>query len=222
MATANTSAPRYASSSSASSSSLSGSDALCTAFARKCSSSSGAWIDPASLPEHTCYLSQMKGNAPDYVKQLNYNTYCSYGVGDKDSFGYAVGQSVKFTDVDIDRKREKHGRLEATTVAEVLVTKNMLNGAGMLHGGCVAYLIDNTPLVVLGIVNNVNGVGVTQAMNIVFHSPAPLGTRLKIISTSVALGGRIMTARCEIMNSNSGRVVASAFVNKMQPLPSRM
>jgi acyl-coenzyme A thioesterase 13 len=70
----------------------------------------------------------------------------------------------------------------------------MLNGAGMLHGGCVAYLIDkyvlvmlsqsllmttlnsccSTPLVVIGIIHDVNGVGVTQAMNVLFHAPAPL------------------------------------------------
>ncbi len=75
----------------------------------------------------------------------------------------------------------------------------MLNGAGMLHGGCVAYLIDkyvyiypglktntdlnfklhsqysccSTPLVVLGLIRSVNGVGVTQSMNVHFHAPAP-------------------------------------------------
>lgn len=81
---------------------------------------------------------------------------------------------------------------------------DMLNGAGMLHGGCVAYLIDkcvwsslslflqvtapipcsrssvymysccSTPLVVLGLTTGTNGVGVTQALNILFHAPAPL------------------------------------------------
>lgn len=112
----------------------------------------------------------------------------------------------------------------------------MLNGAGMLHGGCVAYLIDkwalnyraihesdtylrhsccSTPLVVLGLVNHVNGVGVTQSMSIFFHAPAPMwaslieirvlhshyhysGTSLRIISTSIALGGRVMSSRCEV------------------------
>ena len=71
----------------------------------------------------------------------------------------------------------------------------MLNGAGMLHGGCLAYIVDkyvqlitllertnnlsptsccSTPLVVLGLIQNVNGVGVTQSMNVLFHAPAPL------------------------------------------------
>lgn len=153
------------------------------------------------------------------MKQLNSNTYFSYGVGDEDSFGYRVGKAVNFVEVNVDRKHERHDRLVSTTVAELLVTKDMLNGAGMLHGGCVAYLVDNccsTPLVVLGLIQSVNGVGVTQAMNVLFHSPASLGTRLRIISTSIALGGRVMTSRCEIVDKDSGRMIASAFLNKMQ------
>lgn len=148
-----------------------------------------------------------------------------YGVGEEDCFGYKVGKSVRFTEVNVNRKLEKQGRLEATTVAEVEVTKHMLNGAGMLHGGCVAYLIDNccsTPLVVLGLIQSVNGVGVTQSMNVLFHSPAPLGTCLRIVSTSIALGGRVMSSRCEILDKDTGRVVASAFLSKMQPASSKL
>ncbi|KAH9474906.1 hypothetical protein JR316_0013374 [Psilocybe cubensis] len=100
-----------------------------------------AWVDPASLPHHG-HASYIGGNAPDYVKQLNYNTFMTYGVGEEGSFGFKVGKSVKFTDVNVNRKMERQGRLEATTTAEIEVTKHMLNGAGMLHGGCVAYLID--------------------------------------------------------------------------------
>ncbi|KAE9406608.1 hypothetical protein BT96DRAFT_987445 [Gymnopus androsaceus JB14] len=182
---------------------------------------SKVWIDPASLPNQGD-ISCVSGNAPDYVKQLNYNTYHSYGVGGEDSFGHKVGKEVKFIDVSIDRKLERQGRLEAMTTAEVIVNKYMLNGAGMLHGGCLAYLIDNTPLVVLGLVQNVNGVGVTQAMNVLFHSPAPLGTCLRIVSTSVSLGGRVMTSRCEILDKKTGRAIASAFLNKMQPNSTKL
>ncbi|KAF8635674.1 hypothetical protein AX15_000300 [Amanita polypyramis BW_CC] len=183
-----------------------------------------AWVDPAALPNYGD-ISTVGGNAPDYVKQLNNNTYMSYGVGGEDCFGHKVGKAVKFTRVNMERNLERQGRLSATTVAEVEVTKYMLNGAGMLHGGCVAYLIDNccsTPLVVLGIIHDANGVGVTQAMNVLFHAPAPLGTRLTITSTSIALGGRVMSSRCEIVDKDSGRVIASAFLNKMQPMSTRL
>ena len=84
----------------------------------------------------------------------------SYGVGETDSFGYKVGRSVKFIEVNVSRKIERNERLEAVTIAEMEVakrqftclsfhfthakslSKDMLNGAGMLHGGCIAYLID--------------------------------------------------------------------------------
>ena len=81
-----------------------------------------AWVDPASLP-HCHHESPIKGNAPDYVKQLNYNTFMSYGVGEEDSFGYTVGNAVRFVEVNVNKKLERQGRLEATTIAEIVVTK---------------------------------------------------------------------------------------------------
>jgi acyl-coenzyme A thioesterase 13 len=77
------------------------------------------------LPHHGD-ISSIGGNAPDYVKQLNYNTFHSYGVGDEDCFAHNVGKTVKFVQVNINRKLERQGRLEATTVAEVVVTKGMM------------------------------------------------------------------------------------------------
>lgn len=84
--------------------------------------SSKAWVDPASLPNHH-HVSFIGGNTPDYVKQLNYNTFMCYGVGEEDCFGYKVGKAVKFTKVNVNRKLERQGRLEATTIAELEVTK---------------------------------------------------------------------------------------------------
>jgi acyl-coenzyme A thioesterase 13 len=122
-------------------------------------SQSKAWVEPSSLPDYGVDPSSISGNVTDYVKQLNSNTYLSYGVGDEDCFGHRVGTAVKFVQVNVDRRIERQDRLESTTVAELIVTKSefiaalhsdnetlatadMLNGAGMLHGGCVAYLID--------------------------------------------------------------------------------
>ncbi|KIK96909.1 hypothetical protein PAXRUDRAFT_268593 [Paxillus rubicundulus Ve08.2h10] len=182
------------------------------------------WVDPASLSD--CGdASQIQGNVSPRVKQLILNTFITYGAGDEQCFGHSVAKAVKFVDISAYESKEKHGRMEAITTAEVVVNKSMLNGAGMLHGGCIAFLIDNccsTPLVALGLIQNVNGVGVTQAMNVLFHSPAPAGTSLQIISTSIAMGGRIMSARCEVINKQTGSVVASAYLNKMQPTISKL
>jgi acyl-coenzyme A thioesterase 13 len=182
-----------------------------------------AWVDPATLSN--CEdASQIQGNVSLRVKQLILNTFIAYGAGDEQCFGHAIAKAVKFVDVSAYKSSIKH-RMEAITVAEVVVTKSMLNGAGMMHGGCIAFLIDNccsSPLVALGLIQNVNGVGVTQAMNVLYHSPAPLGACLQIISTSIAMGSRVMSARCEIINKQTGSVVASAYLNKMQPAISKL
>jgi acyl-coenzyme A thioesterase 13 len=91
------------------------------------------WVDPASLPNHGD-ISDIGGNAPDYIKQLNFNTYISYGVGNEDTFGYKVGKSVRFVDMSIHRNKGRNGRLEATTVAEIMVTKGVF-GSHFLLGG---------------------------------------------------------------------------------------
>ena len=80
------------------------------------------WVDPASLP-YCGDISSITGNAPDYVKQLIYNTYITYGVGNDDCFGSKVGRAVKFVEVNIRRKQDRKDRLEATVVAELEVTK---------------------------------------------------------------------------------------------------
>jgi acyl-coenzyme A thioesterase 13 len=122
------------------------------------------WVDPASLPDHGD-ITNVAGNAPTYVKQLTSNTLASYGVGNDDCFAQAVGKSIMFVEVNVNKNAERQGRLEAITIADVVVSKSeivslsqplgisltrrvsvlfldMLNGAGMLHGGCIAYLID--------------------------------------------------------------------------------
>ena len=78
-----------------------------------------AWIDPASLPQYG-EVNSIAGNASDEVKQLTSNTLGSYGIGEPDNFAYSVGKKIKLVRVDLDRR---DNRLEATTVAEVVVTR---------------------------------------------------------------------------------------------------
>ena len=82
-------------------------------------SSNKAWVEPASLPKYG-EASEIKGNAPDRVKQLTYNTLGAYGVGDEECFAYHVGRDIKITDVNIVQKSEK---LEAEVISEVVVSK---------------------------------------------------------------------------------------------------
>ena len=80
-----------------------------------------AWVDPASLPNYGD-ASKIAGNASAYVKQLTSNTLGAYGVGDQDSFAYSVGRKIQLIEINVDTKGDKR---EATTVAEVPVTKGM-------------------------------------------------------------------------------------------------
>ncbi|KAF9781341.1 HotDog domain-containing protein [Thelephora terrestris] len=167
--------------------------------------------------------SLIRGNAPASTKRLLKNVFDAYGVGKEGCFASFVGQSVRLVEVNAKgyyQPLEPVGPKEASTVAEVAVSPEMLNGAGILHGGCIAYLIDicgSTPLVVLGHVLGKNGLGVTQNMNVSYHAPVSLGATIEIVSHSVTMGSRVMSSRCEIIEKTSGRIVASATVTKMQP-----
>jgi len=96
-------------------------------------------VDPTTLPNHGD-VSSVRGNAPTYIKQLIYNTYIAYGVGDsQDCFGHGVGRAVRFVEMDVGRGLtfeggdqggnaldfggKTQGRMEARTVAEVEVTR---------------------------------------------------------------------------------------------------
>ena len=60
----------------------------------------------------------------------------AYGVGEQDSFGYRVGKAVRFVEVNVNKKLERQGRLESTTIAEIMVTK------GGLLGGLYSHFMD--------------------------------------------------------------------------------
>jgi len=182
---------------------------------------STAWVDPEQLPT-VGDAGSIVGNAPDHVKQVTLNTFHGYGVGPKDCFGASVGGKIKIVEVNLETRGN---RQEASAVCEVTVTADMLNSAGVMHGGCVGYLVDlcaAVPLVALGVAKKSNGAGVTQALNILFHAPASIDACLRITSNSVTLGGRLMTSRCEITDKASGRAIASAFLSKMQPVITKL
>lgn len=87
------------------------------------SSSRRFWVIPEELPDSTSIISETAGNVSDYIKRLNVNTFAAYGVGSDDCFAHEVGRKVKFTNVDVDKKGKREGRVESTTIAEVVVDK---------------------------------------------------------------------------------------------------
>jgi acyl-coenzyme A thioesterase 13 len=124
-------------------------------------------------------------------------------------FGESVGKKIRITDVSV----EPFGRgRKATVVCELTVVRDMLNGGLILHGGCSAYLIDvcsSLPLVAASDGKHWVTGGLSQSLNINYHSPAFEGTRLRIVSTSLNIGKRSATSRCEVWDKDKGVLVSS-------------
>jgi acyl-coenzyme A thioesterase 13 len=122
-------------------------------------------------------------------------------------------------------KAEEPDKLEGRTVFEVIADEDMTNElVGTTHGGCLAMMIEicsPTPIYVLRASTGAHGVyGVQQSLNIVFHSPVVPGDKLHIVSTTLALGSRARSGRCEVWNVTRHRLVASAVYINMVPSES--
>jgi len=91
----------------------------------------------------------------------------------------------------------------------------MLNPGGSMHGGCAAFLIDAcTTLVFLAASRSA---GVSASMDVVYHAPAALGAKLRIVNTAIAVGARIMSARSEIWDDTTKRLCVTGIHVKMEP-----
>ncbi|KAK0243384.1 hypothetical protein EDD85DRAFT_926253 [Armillaria nabsnona] len=144
-----------------------------------------------SLPVATHIdVSTIKGNISDEEKQLGANIFSYF----------------------VNSREESYG-------AEV----DMCNVFGTLHGACAAYIVDPcsvSSLVVLGAAIGADGTGVSQSLNVIWHQPAKMGTKLRVVSTSVFIHGRIRTARCELWDKERDKLYVSAIhttVNNTRP-----
>ncbi|KAJ7290642.1 HotDog domain-containing protein [Mycena rebaudengoi] len=133
-------------------------------------------------------------------------------------FGDSIIQGLVVTHASVEKKADEPLKTEGKVICELVVTEDMLNGGGNVHGGCSAYLIDMCSTLVLMACGQY--VHVSQSLNIVYHSPATLGEKLRIINTTMTIGRRTMTTRTEIWNATKHRLVASGVHIKMAPSPS--
>ncbi|KAJ7223056.1 HotDog domain-containing protein [Mycena pura] len=163
------------------------------------------------------------GNVDDHTKQAFSDLPALFGSrrkGGRVNFGDDIFARIVVTHASVDNKAEEPLKQEGRVVCEIVVTEDMLNGGGNLHGGCSAYLIDNCSSLSLMIVQP--GPNVSQSLNIVYHSPATLGDKLRIVNTSIAIGARALSARAEIWNVTKHRLVASGVHIKMQPSTAKL
>ncbi|KAJ7173076.1 HotDog domain-containing protein [Mycena crocata] len=135
----------------------------------------------------------------------------------KSTFGASIVERLLITHASVEQKPEEPSKQEGRVVCELTVTEEMLNGAGTIHGGCSALIIDvGSSLALMALTR---GMHVSQSLNIVYHSPAAL---LRIINTTMTVGARAMSVRTEIWNTTHHRMVASAVHVKMKPSLSKL
>jgi len=170
-------------------------------------------------------ISHISGNVPDEVKRFVGIPAIVFKSRvpevSKPIFGESVTNRLLITEISVVPKAEEPKRLEGRVVCEITVEEDMLNGAGYIHGGCSAFLIDMcTTLCMLALSMTSSGElfpSVSQSLNVVYHSPAGLGDRLRLVNTTMTLGARAHSARTEIWNLTHRRLVSSGVHIKMQP-----
>ncbi|EMD40337.1 hypothetical protein CERSUDRAFT_79996 [Gelatoporia subvermispora B] len=133
-----------------------------------------------------------------------------------------MGAQSDSVDVSANQQHEQESgtALRGRTICEILVEEGMLNVHRSLAGACAVLLLDIatfSSLFVLSLVSGVDAWGVSTAMNITWHAPAGRGTKLRFVSTTLSLGGRLSAARCEIYDAQSARLLISA-VHTISPL----
>ncbi|PIL28311.1 hypothetical protein GSI_09600 [Ganoderma sinense ZZ0214-1] len=133
-------------------------------------------------------------------------------------FAKGVGSRLELTRVEA-YERPEDGRLHAEVAFEIDMDEDMLNAGGNLHGGCTMFMIDvcSIALLVLGIARDMTVNLVSQAITTVFHAPATVGARLRIVNQTVSFGARTVSVRTEIWDTTNRRLVATAVHNQMSP-----
>ncbi|KAG9028366.1 hypothetical protein FRB95_006548 [Tulasnella sp. JGI-2019a] len=168
-------------------------------------------------------IDQIKGNASEEHK-TRLNDAMNW-INKKGIFGYAIMDRIVIVEAGVvDANDEAVGgerRKMIRAVYEMEVKADMCNGGNSIHGGCGAYLADVCTSSTYSLHDDWNFGHVSAALDCIYHAPALEGTNLRIICTLVALGGRIGTSRCEILDKDNGRLVCSASHLKMKASSSK-
>ncbi|KAK0243392.1 hypothetical protein EDD85DRAFT_326173 [Armillaria nabsnona] len=170
---------------------------------------------------------EVTGNAPEDVKQC---LSVFLAVGQTKGFGHQILSRLSISHVSLDASPEQRTRDQSKVICSLAVTEDMLDTLpGSLHGGCSAFMIDTCSS--LGLIAYVlckttsctwdKIYTVSHTLDVVYHSPALLGDKLKIVSTSMSIGAQTMSIRTEIWNTTRQYLVASGVHLKMLPSSSR-
>ncbi|KAI0265062.1 HotDog domain-containing protein [Gloeopeniophorella convolvens] len=160
----------------------------------------------------------IKGNLSPELKQ-KLESLMHEAMARPTEFGGNISKRVVLTEASIVPKVEEESRTEARIVCEMVVEQDMANPGGVLHGACAALLIDVCSTLVF--LASSRGPGVSASMDVIYHAPAAVGSKIRIINTAMAVGGRIMSARTEIWDDTTKRLCVTGIHVKMEPSPPR-
>ncbi|KIK92270.1 hypothetical protein PAXRUDRAFT_147686 [Paxillus rubicundulus Ve08.2h10] len=162
------------------------------------------WIDAAAIG----------GSAPKELKQslLDLVTTAANSAKVRGIRGF----EPEWAAISVLKKAEEQGKLPGRVVFEATAEddSDMLHdGNNTLHGGCAALFIDNcsitpTTLLRLATILGKADSGVSQSINILIHARRT-GIQLRIVSTTISLGSRTLSSRCEIWDITNHWLVAS-------------
>ncbi|KAF9478684.1 hypothetical protein BDN70DRAFT_879706 [Pholiota conissans] len=137
--------------------------------------------------------------------------------------GYAgnVAERVKVVDVSVDPSPDHPLRMEAKVTTEIDVTPDMCSVHGVLEKGCIAFLVDECSTIAMTVISayndHYNPPGVSQTINIFYHSEALSGTKLRIVNRSSEYGRDSNSGRTQIWNTVNNRLIASGTQITMPP-----
>ncbi|KAL4256759.1 Thioesterase domain-containing protein [Pleurotus pulmonarius] len=174
----------------------------------------------AHFPIDPNKVKQVSGNASYEAKEIAYKwlaVFLSAGEG----FSGNVASRVRIMEASIIQNPEEPDKLESRVVCEIDVEEDMLNPLGNLHGGCSIFLIDECSTLPLSVLLHSLGRptsgGVSQTINTTFHAPAPLGTKIRLVNTSMIIEEPMLCTRSEVWDVDNHRLISSAVQTKMLP-----
>ncbi|KIM57938.1 hypothetical protein SCLCIDRAFT_16861 [Scleroderma citrinum Foug A] len=166
-------------------------------------------------------VSLIGGNASIDLKRSFFDIFYEQLASPKGAKGFEseIASRIIWKEMSLLEVAEEPEKLEGRTVFEITVEDDMVNPAGALHGGCSALLINSCstmPIALLSLATTGRAeFGASQSLSIVYHSPAMLGDRLRIVGATLSVGSRILSSRCEIWNAAKHRLVATGVHIKM-------
>ncbi|KAH8096588.1 hypothetical protein BXZ70DRAFT_324249 [Cristinia sonorae] len=152
--------------------------------------------------------STIRGNVSAKHKEILANILGWKTRPGKKAFGNGAAFKIKLVEADVIENVMGEGSegttaREARIAAEVTVEDGMLNG----FGACFC----------LGLATGMNPDGVSTSMEVKWHSPAPVGTILRMVGISLTMTKRSTISRAEIYDKNTGRLLVS-LIHSVAPV----